>query len=74
MVDLLDLPHRSAKPRERGVTHVIDRGLSIAEVDGLMEVAGDSVADGVVALAQLLLAIFADHLEADESQRIANDI
>jgi phosphosulfolactate synthase len=43
MVDLLDLPHRSAKPRERGVTHVIDRGLSIAEVDGLMEVAGDSV-------------------------------
>jgi phosphosulfolactate synthase len=43
MVDLLDLPHRSDKPRERGVTHVIDRGLSIAEVDGLMEVAGNSV-------------------------------
>lgn len=43
MVDLLDLPHRSDKPRQRGVTHVIDRGLSIAEVDGLMEVAGDSV-------------------------------
>jgi len=43
MVDLLDLPHRSDKPRGRGVTHVIDRGLSIAEVDGLMEVAGDSV-------------------------------
>jgi phosphosulfolactate synthase len=43
MADLLDLPHRSAKPRELGVTHVIDRGLSIAEVDGLMEVAGDSV-------------------------------
>jgi phosphosulfolactate synthase len=42
-VDLLDLPHRSAKPRDRGVTHVIDRGLSIADVDGLMEVAGDSV-------------------------------
>jgi phosphosulfolactate synthase len=43
MVDLLDLPHRSDKPRQRGVTHVIDRGLSIAEVDGLMEVAGNSV-------------------------------
>ncbi len=43
MVDLLDLPHRSDKPRERGITHVIDRGLSIAEVDGLMEVAGESV-------------------------------
>jgi phosphosulfolactate synthase len=40
MADLLDLPARSAKPREQGVTHVIDRGLSIAEVDGLMEVAG----------------------------------
>ncbi len=34
-------PERSAKPRERGLTHVIDRGLSIAEVDGLLEVAGD---------------------------------
>jgi phosphosulfolactate synthase len=43
MVDLLDLPHRSDKPRQLGVTHVIDRGLSVSEVDGLMEVAGDSV-------------------------------
>ncbi len=43
MVDLLDLPHRSKKPRRQGVTHVIDRGLSIAEVDGLIEVAGDFV-------------------------------
>jgi len=39
----LDLPQRSAKPRERGLTHVLDKGLSVAEVDGLMEVAGDSV-------------------------------
>jgi phosphosulfolactate synthase len=39
----LDIPERSSKPRERGLTHVIDRGLSIAEVDGLLEVAGDSV-------------------------------
>jgi phosphosulfolactate synthase len=31
------------KPRERGITHVIDRGLSVAEVDGLLEVVGDSV-------------------------------
>jgi phosphosulfolactate synthase len=43
MADLLDLPHRSAKPREHGVTHVIDRGLSISDVDGLMEVAGECV-------------------------------
>jgi phosphosulfolactate synthase len=39
----LDLPPRSAKPREQGITHVIDRGLSVAEVDGLVEVAGDAV-------------------------------
>jgi phosphosulfolactate synthase len=37
------MPERSAKPRERGLTHVIDRGLSVAEVDGLLEVAGDFV-------------------------------
>jgi phosphosulfolactate synthase len=41
--DFLELPARSAKPREQGITHVIDRGLSIAEVDGLIEVAGTSV-------------------------------
>jgi phosphosulfolactate synthase len=39
----LDVPARSVKPRERGITHVIDRGLSVAEVEGLMETAGDSV-------------------------------
>jgi phosphosulfolactate synthase len=42
-VSFLELPERSAKPRERGITHVLDRGLSLVEVDGLMEVAGDSV-------------------------------
>jgi phosphosulfolactate synthase len=39
----LQLPERSVKPRETGITHVIDRGLSVAEVDGLIEVAGESV-------------------------------
>jgi phosphosulfolactate synthase len=39
----LDLPERSPKPRDRGLTHVLDKGLSCAEVDGLMEVAGDAV-------------------------------
>jgi phosphosulfolactate synthase len=39
----LDLPHRSAKPRETGLTNVLDRGLSVAQVDGLIEVAGDAV-------------------------------
>ncbi len=43
MSGFLDLPARSAKPREAGVTSVLDRGLSVAEVDALMEVAGDSV-------------------------------
>ena len=39
----LDLPERTSKPRERGLTHVLDSGLSINEVDGLVEVAGASV-------------------------------
>ena len=43
MSGFLQLPERSAKPRQVGITHVIDRGLSVAEVDGLVEVVGDSV-------------------------------
>ncbi len=43
MRELLNLPERSGKPRDRGVTHVIDRGLSIAEIEGMVEVAGDYV-------------------------------
>ena len=39
----LDLPQRSAKPRERGITHVLDSGLSVAEVESLVEVAGAAV-------------------------------
>lgn len=39
----LDLPARSAKPRDVGITALMDRGLSLAEVDGLMEVAGSAV-------------------------------
>ena len=41
--EFLELPARSSKPREQGITHVIDRGLSLADVDGLVEVAGGSV-------------------------------
>lgn len=41
--DLFELPRRAAKPREQGITHVLDRGLSLAQVDDLMEVAGDYV-------------------------------
>jgi phosphosulfolactate synthase len=43
MADLLDLPDRSAKPRQQGITHVLDRGLSVSEIDGLIEVAGEFV-------------------------------
>jgi phosphosulfolactate synthase len=39
----LDLPARATKPREVGITALMDRGLSLAEVDGLMEVAGSAV-------------------------------
>ena len=39
----LDLPQRSVKPREHGLTHVLDKGLSLAEIDGLVEVAGAAV-------------------------------
>jgi phosphosulfolactate synthase len=43
MRDLLNLPERSPKPRSGGVTHVIDRGLSVAEIDGMIEVAGEFI-------------------------------
>jgi phosphosulfolactate synthase len=43
MAPFLDLPSRSGKPRQQGLTHVIDHGLSCAQVEGLIEVAGDAV-------------------------------
>jgi phosphosulfolactate synthase len=43
MKDLLKLPQRTTKPRQNGITHVLDSGLSLAAVDGMLEVAGDFV-------------------------------
>jgi phosphosulfolactate synthase len=43
MRDLLNLPKRSGKPRSNGVTHVIDRGLSVAQIEGMVEVVGEFV-------------------------------
>ncbi len=43
MQGFLELPARSEKPREVGITHVLDRGLSLAEVDGLIEVVGGAI-------------------------------
>ena len=41
--NFLDLPARPAKPRESGLTHVMDKGLDIREIEGLFDTAGDYV-------------------------------
>jgi phosphosulfolactate synthase len=40
LADFLALPERTSKPRSRGVTHVIDRGLPIATLESLLDLAG----------------------------------
>ncbi|QCR23632.1 phosphosulfolactate synthase [Pontibacter sp. SGAir0037] len=40
---LNNLPEREAKPRERGFTMAMDKGLSLREVEDFIEVAGDYV-------------------------------
>ncbi|WP_299755885.1 phosphosulfolactate synthase [uncultured Pontibacter sp.] len=40
---LNSIPERDAKPRERGFTMAMDKGLSIREVEDFLEVAGDYV-------------------------------
>jgi phosphosulfolactate synthase len=39
----LDVPARSPKPRRSGLTHVIDKGLNLREIEGLFDTAGDYV-------------------------------
>jgi phosphosulfolactate synthase len=43
MPEFLDLADRPKKPREEGLTHVIDVGLTVAQVEGLMAMASDYV-------------------------------
>src|SRR3954453_23040259 len=43
MPDFLDLPKRQPKPRERGLTHVIDTGLTAVQAEGLMASAADYI-------------------------------
>ncbi|MGN6168641.1 MAG: phosphosulfolactate synthase [Solirubrobacteraceae bacterium] len=43
MAGFLELPNRSDKPREQGITHVLDRGLSVADIDSMVEVAGQAI-------------------------------
>jgi phosphosulfolactate synthase len=39
----LDVPARSPKPRVQGLTHVIDKGVSLHEIEGLFDTAGNYV-------------------------------
>jgi phosphosulfolactate synthase len=41
--DWLGVPPRSPKPRTAGLTHVIDKGMSLFEVQGLFDTAGEFV-------------------------------
>jgi phosphosulfolactate synthase len=41
--DFLDLPERTVKPRRTGLTHVLDRGLSVRALESLLETAGDHI-------------------------------
>ncbi len=43
LADFLTLPERTAKPRQRGVTHVIDKGLPISSLESLLDLAGAHV-------------------------------
>ena len=36
----LDLPERPGKPRETGLTHVIDKGLNLRDIEGMFDVGG----------------------------------
>jgi phosphosulfolactate synthase len=39
----LDVPARSPKPRVHGLTHVIDKGLNLRDIEGLFDTAGEYV-------------------------------
>jgi phosphosulfolactate synthase len=43
MFEFLTLPERTTKPRESGLTHVLDKGLSLDQVRQFLEVAGEYV-------------------------------
>ncbi|HJW35472.1 MAG TPA: phosphosulfolactate synthase, partial [Actinomycetes bacterium] len=36
----LDLPPRSVKPRRAGLTHVLDKGIPLAELEPVLELVG----------------------------------
>jgi phosphosulfolactate synthase len=42
-MDFLTLPERTTKPRQSGITHVLDKGLGPAQVTDLLDVAADYI-------------------------------
>jgi phosphosulfolactate synthase len=43
MLDLLNFPLRESKPRNRGITHVIDKGLGLRQVEDLLETSAEFI-------------------------------
>jgi phosphosulfolactate synthase len=43
MAHFLELPERDRKPRSRGLTHVMDKGMTPSQIEGLFATAGDYV-------------------------------
>ena len=41
--DFLSLPGRPPKPRQRGITHVMDKGLTLNQVEGMLDSCADSI-------------------------------
>jgi phosphosulfolactate synthase len=41
--DFLGLPVREPKPRHRGLTHVMDKGMTLSQIEGLFATAGDHI-------------------------------
>ncbi len=39
----LDLPARPGKPRDGGLTHVIDKGLNLRDIEGMFDTGGEFV-------------------------------
>ena len=39
----LGVPERDPKPRNKGLTHVIDKGLNLRDIEGLFDTAGEFV-------------------------------
>jgi phosphosulfolactate synthase len=43
MLDFLRLPNRESRPRQSGLTHVLDKGLGLRQVQDLVETAGEFI-------------------------------